>query len=189
MQSGTRTRLVTYLCAASAGLAAPACAGAQLVPGTREPANIAEAIDDTRMLVCTLAAAGRPMGGLNIRFIGGEGYAAIAKLPDNLAPFVPAAAEQKLFEYKGAGGPLWITFDPASGRCGIYAFTDGAEAEAKLLKSIAASRGWKRNPKAGPGVDAAFEWRPERALLLRTEISKPHAAGEPVAVVVKPVRG
>ena len=63
MQSGARTRLVTYLCAASAGLGVPACAGAQLVPGTREPANIAEAIDDTRMLVCTLAAAGRPMGG------------------------------------------------------------------------------------------------------------------------------
>jgi hypothetical protein len=188
MRNGTRTRILISLCAAATAFAAPAGAGAQLVPGTREPANAAEAIDDAHMVVCTLAAAGRPMGGFNIRFVGGEGYAAIAKLPDSLAPFVPAAPEQKFFEYKGAGGPLWITFDPASARCGIYAFADGAEAEARLIKSMAVSKVWKRKADAGPGIDDAFEWRPERTLLLRTEISKPHAAGEPVAVVVRPVR-
>jgi hypothetical protein len=163
-------------------------AGAQLVPGTRAPANAAEAIDDARTIVCTLAAAGRPTGGLNIRFIGGEGYAAIARLPDSLARFVPAAARQKLFEYKGAGGPLWIAFDPESGRCAIYAFTDAAAAEAKLRKSIGASPEWRPRMDAGAGVDWAFEWRPEPSLRLLTEISKPRAAGEPVTVVVRPLR-
>jgi hypothetical protein len=186
MRSGLR-RSISTLAAGAAALAGTG-AHAQFVPGTRPPADTAEAMDDARMIVCTLAAAGRPMGGLNIRFVGGEGYAAVDKLPDNLARFVPAAAQMKRFEYKGAGGPLWITFDPDSGRCAIYAFTDAAAAEGRLLKSLRAASQWRPKMDPGTGIDHAFEWRPEPSLRLVTEISKPHAAGEPMMVVVRPVR-
>jgi hypothetical protein len=161
-------------------------AQAQLVPGTREPESPAEAIDDARMIVCTLAAAGRPMGGLNIPMVGGEGYAPVEKVPDSLARFVQSAPQQKIVEYPGAGGPLWIVYDPASGRCAIYAFTDAAPVEARLLQSLGRSRMWKPKKDAGAGVDHAYEWKAEPGLRLRTEISLPDAAGDPIVVVVKP---
>jgi hypothetical protein len=160
-------------------------AAAQLVPGTREPESAAEAINDARMIVCTLAAAGRPMGGLNIPLIGGEGYAPVDRIPDPLARFVESAPQQKVLEYPGAGGPLWIVYDPASGRCAIYAFTDAAPVEERLLQSLSRPRMWRRKNDAGPGIDHAFEWRPERGLVLRTEISLPDSAGEPIRIVVR----
>ena len=188
MGRGVIGRIGACAGAACAGFGLAVGASAQLVPGTRPPADAAEAIDDARMIVCTLAAAGRPMGGLNMPLVGGEGYAAISKLPDTLARFVPAAPRQKLFEYKGAGGPLWIAFDPESGRCAIYAFADAALAEAKLVKSLRASTQWRARMDPGDGVDDAFEWRPEGAPRLLTQVIKPHAAGEPVTVVVQPLR-
>jgi hypothetical protein len=159
---------------------------AQLVPGTRPPASLAEAIDDAHMIVCTLAAAGRPMGGLNIPMVGGEGYAPVDRIPENLKAFVPSAPGQKVVAYEGAGGPLWIVYEP--GRCAIYAFTDAAPVEARLLQSMGGSRMWKRKKDAGPGIDHAFEWKADRSLRLRTEISRPHAAGQPLAVVVTRAR-
>jgi hypothetical protein len=171
------------LFALAALCAAPAAA--QLVPGTRPPANAAEAVDDARAIVCTLAAAGRPMGGLNIPMVGGEGYAPVERTPDSLARFIPAGP-QKIVEYKGAGGPLWIAYDPASGRCAIYTFGDAAPVETKLLESLGRSRMWKPTKDAGAGVDHAFEWKAEPRLRLLTEISRPRAAGEPLTVVVRP---
>jgi hypothetical protein len=164
-------------------------ATAQLVPGTRPPANAAEAVDDAHGVVCTLAAAGRPVGGLNIPMVGGEGYAPLNSAPDSLARFVPAAPQQKILEYKGAGGPLWIAFDPGSRRCAIYTFADSAPVEARLLETLGRSRKlnmWKPRKDAAPGVDHAFEWKAEPGLRLLTEISRPHAAGEPLTVVVRP---
>jgi hypothetical protein len=163
-------------------------AAAQLVPGTRAPASPAEAIDDAHMIVCTLAAAGRPMGGLNIPMVGGEGYAPVDKVPDPLARFVQSAPEQKILEYPGAGGPLWIVFDQASSRCSIYAFTDPAPVEARLLETFNRGKIWKPKKVAGPGIDRVFEWKAEPGLRLRTEISLPHAAGEPIVVAVEPAR-
>jgi hypothetical protein len=180
-----------------AGLLAPAlalaatAAGAQLVPGTRAPENAAEAIDDAHGVVCSLAAAGRPVGGLNIPLVGGEGYAPVDKVPDSLARFVPAAPQQKIVEYLGAGGPLWIVYDPASRRCAIYAFADPAPVEARLLETLDRSAKlhmWKRSKDAGPGIDDAYEWKAEPGLRLLTEISKPRAPGDPFVVVVRPSR-
>jgi hypothetical protein len=166
-------------------------AAAQLVPGTEEPANAAEAVDDAHGVVCTLAAAGRPVGGLNIPMVGGEGYAPLDRAPDSLARFVPAAPQQKIFEYKGAGGPLWIVYDQASRRCAIYAFADPAPVEARLLETLDRSAKlhmWKRVKDAGPGIDDLYEWKAEPGLRLLTEISKPRASGEPFVVVVRPSR-
>lgn len=161
-------------------------AAAQLVPGTREPESAAEAIDDAHMIVCTLAAAGRPMGGLNISMVGGEGYAPVDKAPDSLARFVENAPQQKIVHYPGAGGPLWIVYDPASRRCAIYAFTDPAPVEARLLQTLGRSRIWKPKKNAGAGIDHVYEWKAEPGLRLRTEISLPDGAGEPILVVVRP---
>lgn len=166
---------------------AASAAAAQLVPGTRPPADAAEAIGDAQTIVCTLAAAGRPMGGLNIPMVGGEGYAPIDRVPDSLARFVPSAPEQKILTYEGPGGPLWIVYDPGAARCAIYAFTDPAPVEARLLQLLGGSGIWERRD-AGAGIDHVYEWNVERGLRLRTEISRPHAAGEPVAVVVRAVR-
>jgi hypothetical protein len=168
---------------------AASAAGAQLVPGTDVPANPAEAVDDAHGIVCSLAAAGRPVGGLNIPMVGGEGYAPLERVPDSLVRFVPAAPQQKILEYKGDGGPLWILFDPASRRCAIYTFADAAPVEAKLLETLGRSlklNMWKPKKDAAPGVDHAFEWKAEPGLRLLTEISRPHAAGEPLTVVVRP---
>jgi|GEM_PF-4777196 len=178
-----RLRPALFLVPALALVASSAVA--QLVPGTREPASAAEAIDDAHMIVCTLAAAGRPMGGLNIPLVGGEGYAPVDKVPDTLARFVQSTPQQKIVEYPGAGGPLWIVYDPASGRCAIYAFTDPAPVEARLLQSLRRPGMWKPKKDADAGIDHAFEWKAEPGLRLRTEISLPDSAGEPILVVVK----
>lgn len=162
-------------------------AQAQLVPGTREPASAAEAIGDAQAVVCTLAAAGRPMGGLNIPLVGGEGYAPVDRAPDSLARFVPDSPKRKIVEYRGAGGPLWIAFDPASNRCAIYAFTDPAPVETSLLQSLGRSGIWKRKDAAA-GADHVFEWKAEPGLRLRTEISRPRTEGAPMVVVVEPAR-
>jgi hypothetical protein len=162
---------------------------AQLVPGTEPPADAAEAVVDAHGIICTLAAAGRPVGGLNIPIVGGEGYAPLDRVPDSLARFVPAAPQQKILEYKGSGGPLWIAFDPGSRRCAIYTFADAAPVEAKLLETLGRSRKlnmWKPKKDAASGVDQVFEWKAEPGLRLLTEISRPHAAGEPLTVVVRP---
>jgi hypothetical protein len=163
-------------------------AAAQLVPGTRAPKSAAEAIDDAHMIVCTLAAAGRPMGGLNIPMVGGEGYAPVDKVPDSLVRFAPTTPGQKIVHYPGAGGPLWVVFDPASGRCAIYAFAESAPVEARLLQSLGRSGMWKRRKDAGAGIDHAFEWKAEPGLRLRTEISLPDSAGDPILVAVTPAR-
>jgi hypothetical protein len=138
------------------------------------------------MILCTLAAAGRPMGGLNMDLVGGEGYTQVAKVPEPLARFVPSAPQQRTVEYRAPGAPLWIVHDPASGRCAIYTFAEAAPIEAKLLDSLRLSSVWKRKKDAGPGIDHLFEWKVDRSLRLRTEISRPHAPGEPFVVVVRP---
>jgi hypothetical protein len=159
---------------------------AQLVPGTRTPANIAEAVDVAQAVVCTLAAADRPMGGLNSPPIGGEGYTPVDGVPDSLARFVAGAPRQKIVQYRGAGGPLWIVYDQVSSRCAIYAFADPAAVETKLLESLSHSLIWKPKKDAGAGIDYAYEWKAEPGRKLLTEISRPHAAGEPLVVVVRP---
>jgi hypothetical protein len=161
-------------------------AAAQLIPGTVPPENVAQAVDEARMVLCTLAAGGRPMGGLNMDLVGGEGYTPLAKVPEPLARFVQSAPPQRMVEYRAPGGPLWIVHDPSTGRCGIYTFAEAAPIEAKLLASLGLSSMWKRKKDGGPGIDHLFEWKVDRSLRLRTEISRPHAPGEPFVVVVRP---
>ncbi len=172
------------LAAALAALAVPAAA--QLVPGTRAPADAAEAIDHAQALLCTLAAAGRPMPGLNMPLLGGEGYVQLETVPEALAPFVGSGSEQKAVELRSPGDPVWVVHDPRSGRCAILSFTDPSPVEAKLLASLATPGAWKPH-KAGAGVDHAFRWKIGKSVRLLTEISTPDSPGKPlVMVVVRP---
>ena len=158
---------------------------AQIVPGTRAPESTAEAIDDAQSLLCTLAAAGNPMPGLNMQLVGGEGYTPLDRIPDALARFVANAPQLRVVQLQAPGDPVWVVHDPESRRCSIYSFTDAAPVEAKLLGSLSTPGSWRRTD-ATAGIDHAFEWRIARSVRLRTEIALPDAAGEPLVVVVRP---
>jgi hypothetical protein len=177
----------TLILAAGAALALPATAPAQIVPGLRAPESAADAIDDAQSMLCVLAAAGRPMPGLNMNLIGGEGMTQLDRLPEGLAPFVAAAATQQIVQLHAPGDPVWVVNDSATGRCAIYSFTDAAAVEARLLKSLATPKAWKRQEPSG-GADHVFEWAIDKPLRLRTEITRPKTPGEPLAVVVTPFR-
>jgi hypothetical protein len=169
--------------AALALLAGPAAA--QIVPGTRPPESAADAIDEAQALLCTLAAAGRPMPGLNMPLLGEEGMTQLDTVPDALARFVTSTPQQRIVQLHAPGDPVWVVHDAQTGRCAIYSFTDAAPVEAKLLASFARPGSWKPKEAAAP-VDHAFEWKIGGSVRLRTEILLPDAAGEPIAVVVKP---
>jgi hypothetical protein len=178
-------RSICLVAAALALLASPAAA--QIIPGTRPPESAAEAIDDAQALLCTLAAAGRPMPGLNMELLGGEGMTQLDKVPDALARFVTGTPQQHIVQLQAPGEPIWVVHDPQTGICSIYSFTDAAPVEAKLLASFARSKSWKRKEVVAP-VDHAFEWKIGGEVLLRTEITLPDAAGEPLVVVVRPAQ-
>jgi len=179
-------RSASLAVAALALLAGPAAA--QIVPGTRPPESAADAIDDAHSVLCTLAAAGRPMPGLNMPLLGEEGMTQLDKVPDALAPLVASAPQQRIVQLQAPGEPVWVVHDARTGHCSIYSFTDAAPVEAKLLASLAHPGAWKRKKAAAP-VDHAFEWKIGGAVRLRTEISLPDAAGDPIVVVVKPAAG
>lgn len=172
---------------AAAALAVPATASAQIVPGLRAPESPADAIDDAQSMLCVLAAAGRPMPGLNMKLLGSEGMTQLDKVPDQLAPFVSATATARVVLLHAPGDPVWVVHDSATGRCAIYSFTDPAPVEAKLLESMATPKAWKRQEPSG-GADHVYEWAIDKPLRLRTEITRPKAPGEPLAVVVTPFR-
>ena len=156
---------------------------AQVVPGLRAPESAAEAILQAHQPVCVLAAAGRPVPGLNMDLTGEEGMTALDAVPAQLSAFVPSAPAQRVVQLKVPGEPVWIVHDAASGRCAIYSFTDADQAEAKLLEAFAKTDAWKRR-KAKGDVDHRFEWAIAKPLYLRSEISTPAAPGEPFTVVV-----
>lgn len=164
-------------------LASPA--SAQIVPGTRAPESAADAIDQAQALLCTLAAAGRPMPGLNMSLLGEEGMTQLDKLPDALARFVASTPQQRVVHVQAPGDPVWVVHDAQTGICSIYSFTDAAPVESKLLELLARPGAWKSKKAAAP-VDHAFEWKIGGAVRLRTEISLPDAAGDPIVIVVKP---
>jgi hypothetical protein len=171
-----------------AGLAAVAApASAQIVPGTRAPETTAELVGDAQMIVCFLAAAGRPMPGLNMPLLGEEGMTVLAQVPDELAKFVENRPDQAILKLKSPADPVWIVHDRNSRRCAIYALTDPAPVEAKLLPILLGGKDpWKR-VEPGAGVDQAFALKLGRERFL-TEITRPRAAGEPLVVVVRPGR-
>jgi hypothetical protein len=172
--------------AALALLASPAAA--QIVPGTRAPESAADAFDVAQALLCTLAAAGRPVPGLNMQLIGGEGMTQLDKLPDGLAGFVAAAPTQRVVLLQAPGDPVWVVHDSASGRCAVYSFTDSAPVTAKLLTALDRPGAWKRQKEPAAGVDHSYQWKMAPGVRLLTEISIPDAAGEPLAVVVRPAK-
>ncbi|HEX8241490.1 MAG TPA: hypothetical protein VF574_17270 [Allosphingosinicella sp.] len=168
-----------------AALSAPAAA--QIVPGTRAPETTAELVGDAQMVVCFLAAAGRPMPGLNMPLLGEEGMTVLTQVPDPLARLVENRADQAILELKSPADPVWIVHDRSTRRCAIYALTDPAPVEAKLMPILlGGSHPWRR-VEAGAGVDQAFALKLGRERFL-TEISRPRAAGEPLLVVVRPGR-
>ena len=179
-----RAAFTAPLVAALAALASPSAA--QIVPGFRPPESAADAIDHAHAGLCTLAAAGRPMPGLNMDLIGGEGFTPLDKLPDALAPFIAATPDQRIVQLKAPGDPVWVVHDPRTGRCSILSFTEAGPVETKMLAALATPGAWKRRKKAGEGIDHAYEWKIGGAVRLRTEISLPDSPGQPLAVVVRP---
>ncbi|HYG48243.1 MAG TPA: hypothetical protein VD846_09925 [Allosphingosinicella sp.] len=167
--------------AALAVLAGPA--SAQLVPGLSPPASPAEAIDDAHSVLCTLAAAGRPMPGLNMKPIGGEGFTPLDRLPKALEPFFQSGPAEKIVQLKSPGDPVWLIHDPRSGACAIISFTDPAPAVARLLKSLDQPGSWKRRSELGKDIDHAYEWKVD-SLTLLTEIAFPDSPGPPLVVIV-----
>ncbi|HEX9966099.1 MAG TPA: hypothetical protein VGB04_14070 [Allosphingosinicella sp.] len=179
---GARAALLVTALAALASTAA-----AQIVPGTRAPATTAELVGDAQMIVCFLAAAGRPMPGLNMPLLGEEGMTLLADVPEELAKFVEKRPGQAILKLKSPADPVWIVHDPGTRRCGIYALTDPAPVEAKLVPDLLSGKNpWKR-VEAPAGVDQAFALKigSER---FRTEITRPRSAGEPLLVLVRPGR-
>ena len=167
----------------------PLSAQAQIMPGTLPPESAAEAIDEAQSLLCTLAAAGRPMPGLNMPMLGSEGMTQLAAIPDALARFVPPAPGQMIVRITVPGDPVWVVHDPRTGRCAIYSFTEAAPVEAKLIAGFERTDSWKKRKDAGAGVAHAYEWKMDRTVRLRTEISLPAAPGSPLMVVVRPAKG
>jgi hypothetical protein len=170
--------------AALALLASPAAA--QLVPGTRAPESPADAVDEAQALLCTLAAAGRPVPGLNMPLIGGEGMTQLDKVPEELARFVTASPTHRTVRLQAPGDPVWVVHDAGSGRCAIYSFAEASPVVTKLLAALDRPGAWKRLKKPVAGIDHSYEWKMAPGVRLLTEILIPDAAGDPLAVVVRP---
>lgn len=170
--------------AALALLAGPAAA--QIVPGLPAPTSPADAVSDAQAMLCTLAAAGRPMPGLNSALLGGEGMTALDALPDSLARFVGREPQQRIVQLVAPGDPVWVVHDPRSRRCAIITLTDPAPVTGKLLASLDLPGAWERVDDAGGGIDYAYEWEIDKSVRLRTEVAIPDAFGEPLIVVVRP---
>jgi hypothetical protein len=161
-------RLAILLAAIALPLAATPAA-AQMVPGLRAPASVADAVADAWLAGCYFAATDRPAVGLNLPLgdLAGPGLHAATSIPDELRAFIDTLADNVVVAVLDApGGAVWMFFDPRSKRCTIVpqpVTSEGIEAEFTTL--VRPDQDWR--PVTRDGGGAAFEQDFEAAPALR----------------------
>ncbi|MEZ0244586.1 MAG: hypothetical protein ACAH11_14520 [Sphingomonas sp.] len=116
-------RGAALMAAAALFLFAGGEARAQIAPGFRAPASIVDGIDHAWGFACFLAAAGRPVAGLNIGMEqAGEGLHRPGRIPDDLAPLAKRLDGYSVVVLDAPGGGVWIFHSVREKRCVIVPY-------------------------------------------------------------------
>lgn len=193
-------RVRLHVAAVFLAMLAPATtrsASAQIAPGVRPPANIAEGVSMAELFGCISAASDRPADGLNMPLDKSlEGVALHEALPASLASKVgKLGSRARILSLATPEGIVWIAFDPEVHACTVTALAaDPAGTREKLTSFFESDRSpWRRTADAGNLT--TYEWAVRAtprlgtpAVQLRAVLDIPTEAGQQTIVVTRAVK-